>query len=147
MCTDNVVETGKENLREGFDPPARKVFFLPVVSHEADLAQALVCGTDRVDVARLNRVHWIRPGAILVKSRLTSSLLGQPHSLSYVIFLLVSNMSTKCFLATWAVTCCTIMSPSMDLCRHLRDLPSTDMLSTHAHCTVSAFCQPIVERH
>ena len=26
------------------------VFFLSVVSHEADLAQALVCGTDFVDV-------------------------------------------------------------------------------------------------
>ena len=51
MTTESVAETGKGKLCEGFDPPRKKaralgVFFLSVVSHEADRGQALICGTD-----------------------------------------------------------------------------------------------------
>ena len=58
VSTDRVVETGEETLCEDFDPPARKpeleCVFLSVVSHEADPGQALVCGTDLVDVEKVD---------------------------------------------------------------------------------------------
>ena len=42
MSTESVVETGKEKLCEGFDPPAKKLGLESVF--------LLVCGTDLVDV-------------------------------------------------------------------------------------------------